>query len=109
MTALYNLFVSIEKNFMSNECREVDKAESLAIYTKNQFLREFQRLMDQDESKTLKYQMIRVATTFVERLDKLSEESKTYATKTLPKIRDKHYTQEELEALEIVDLPSDHD
>ena len=43
---------------MRNECKEVDRAEGLVLYTRNQFIREFQRVMEADESKTLKYQMV---------------------------------------------------
>jgi len=55
MTELYNIFVDIEKKFMKKECKEVDQAECLVLYTRNQFLREFRRLMDTDECLTLKF------------------------------------------------------
>lgn len=40
---------------MAEESKQVDLAESLYVYIKNQFLRELKRLMCEDEAKTLKY------------------------------------------------------
>ena len=55
LTDLYNLYVDIERKFLRKESKEVDKAEGLVLYTRNQFIREFNRAMEMDESKTMKY------------------------------------------------------
>ena len=48
------MYIDIEKRFLRKENREVDKAESLVLYTRNQFLRELKRMMDDDETLTFK-------------------------------------------------------
>ena len=53
--------MDIETRFLAKECTQVDLAEALAIYSKNQFLREFIRIICQDEARTLKYQMLSMA------------------------------------------------
>ena len=52
---LYNVYVDIERKFLKNECKNVEKAEVLLLFTRNQFIRELQNMMDNDEGKTLKY------------------------------------------------------
>lgn len=42
---LYDLYMDIETRFLAKECAQVDLAEALAIYSKNQFLREFIRII----------------------------------------------------------------
>ena len=37
---LYNLYVDIERKFLKNECKNVEKAEMLMLFTRNQFIRE---------------------------------------------------------------------
>jgi hypothetical protein len=60
--AMYQLYIDIEKSKeMSNDNKDVEKCESFKVYTRNQFYRQFRGIMENDESKTLKYQMIYVA------------------------------------------------
>lgn len=54
-TKHYNLLIDIERRCMKKDTRHIDKSESLLMFTKNQFVREFQRIIDKDESLTLKY------------------------------------------------------
>ena len=35
LSELYNMYVDIEKKFLRKENKEVDKAESLVLYTRN--------------------------------------------------------------------------
>ena len=57
---------------MKKESKIVDKSESLVLFTKNQFVRQFQKVMNDDESLTLKFQMINVATVFKNCLNRLN-------------------------------------
>lgn len=66
---MYSLYLDIEKSKeMSSDNREVEKSESFKLYTRNQFYRQFRSLMENDESKTLKYQMIYVGKIWDENL-----------------------------------------
>ena len=40
---------------MKDDKLDVDAAECIMVYTKNQFSNEFNHIMEKDESKTLKY------------------------------------------------------
>ena len=58
---LYDVYLEIENDKLQNLGKKVDLAESLSIYSKNQFLRELKRIMSDDEARTLKYQMKNIA------------------------------------------------
>lgn len=58
---LYNQLIGIEERHMQKECRQLDEAESIYVYTRNQFSRETKRLLDHDEALTFKYKMIQLA------------------------------------------------
>merc|ERR1711935_1122671 len=68
-----------------------DLAESAMIYTKNQFLRELRRIMDDDECCTLKYQVIKMAHTFKDAVNRLHIEWSDYGNTRLKVMLDDHY------------------
>ncbi len=76
---------------MGKERKELDLAESAMIYTKNQFLRELRRLMDEDECCTLKYQVIKMAHTFKDAVNRLHIEWSDYGNTRLKAMLDDHY------------------
>ena len=78
---------------MKSEVKQVDKAESLLFYTRNQFIREFQRVMDKDESKTLKYQMLKVSGVFNKNLNRLNCEWSNFVDQNLFDIKSKYYPE----------------
>lgn len=54
--AMYQLYIDIEKSKeMSSDNKEVEKSESFKVFTRNQFYRQLRNVMENDESKTLKY------------------------------------------------------
>ena len=54
-TKHYDLLIDIERRCMRKDTRHIDRSESLLMFTKNQFVREFERIIDKDEALTLKY------------------------------------------------------
>ena len=66
--------------------KEFDLAEGMLYYTRNQFIREFQRVMDKDESKTLKYQMLKVSGVFNKNLNRLNCEWSNFVDQDLIQI-----------------------
>ena len=53
---MYQLYIDIEKSKeMSSDNKEVEKSESFKVFTRNQFYRQLRNVMENDESKTLKY------------------------------------------------------
>jgi hypothetical protein len=91
LSKLYTLLMDIETRFMKPEAKQLDQAESLLYFTRNQFIREFQRVMDKDESKTLKYQMLKVAGVFNKNLNRLNCEWSNFVDRDLMDILKKHY------------------
>lgn len=55
LSTIYNQFVDIEQKHLKRESKLVDQTEVLVLYTRHQFLRELQNIMNNDESKTLKF------------------------------------------------------
>jgi hypothetical protein len=92
--ALYSLCLDIETRFLGKERKDLDLAEALLIYTKNQFLRELKRTMNEDEGRTLKYQMIKMAQTFEDLLGRLVVDWGDYGETRLQGILDEHYKQQ---------------
>ena len=66
------MYVDIETTKLANESKRVDLAETLYIYSKNQFLRELKRLICDDEAKTLRYQLWSMSDMTSRSLDELS-------------------------------------
>jgi hypothetical protein len=75
----YRLITDIEKRLMVPDCKEVDEAEALYIYTRNQFSRELQRLMNTDEARTLRFQMLTLARLAKDCLNRLNCEWSEFA------------------------------
>lgn len=69
--ALFDLFVEIETTKLATDSKQVDLAEALYIYSKNQFLRELRRLTCDDEAKTLRYQLWSMSDMNARSLDEL--------------------------------------
>lgn len=92
-SALYNLLLDVETRFLGKERKELDLAEALLIFTRNQFLRELKRTMNEDEGRTLKYQMIKMAETFTDILNRLNIEWSDYGETRLQDILDDYYKQ----------------
>ena len=69
--ALFDMYVDIETTKLVTECKRVDLAETLYIYSKNQFLRELKRLLCDDEAKTLRYQLWSMSDMTARSLDEL--------------------------------------
>lgn len=68
---MFDLFVEIETTKLANDSKQVDLAEALYIYSKNQFLRELRRLTCDDEAKTLRYQLWSMSDMNARSLDEL--------------------------------------
>ena len=92
--ALYTLYLDIETRFLGQERKEVDLAESVLIFTKNQFLRELKRTMNEDEGLTLKYQLIKMSQIFTDILHRLDLEWSDYGKTRLQTILDDYYKQQ---------------
>lgn len=71
---MFDVYVDIETNRLAKESQQVDLAESLQIYCKNQFLRELKKIICDDEAKTLGYQMQSAATMCTQSQRELKEE-----------------------------------
>ena len=84
---LYKLYVDIEQRFMKSECKHLDDAECLLLYTREQFLNEFKRTMDGDECRTLKYQLIEVSKLYKDNLNRLNVEWSDFADMRLKKLK----------------------
>lgn len=69
LSELYTVYTDIETKILAKQKRVLEKSESLVLYTRNQFLRELQRMMNEDEALTLKYQMIDTAKLFSHNLN----------------------------------------
>ena len=54
-------------------------------------MREFQRVLDKDESKTLKYQMLKVAGVFNKNLNRLNCEWSNFVDQNLMEVMKKYY------------------
>ena len=83
---LYNLYLDIEKKFLKKDLKEVDRAETLVRYTRNQFISEFKHMMENDEAKTLKFQMLGVSGFSRKSSQRLSNEWKWVQKGILTKI-----------------------
>jgi hypothetical protein len=94
LSELYNIYKEIESKFLTKQSREVDKAESLVLFTRNQFLRELKRTMDNDQALTLKYQMIGLAKLFNNNLNFINSEW-DYVEKVLRHLNVNNYIAEE--------------
>ena len=92
-SALYNLLLDVETRFLGKERKELDLAEALLIFTRNQFLRELKRTMNEDEGRTLKYQMVKMAEIFKDILNRLNIEWSDYMETRLQDILDDYYKQ----------------
>lgn len=64
---------------MVPECEVVDEAEALYLFTRNQFSRELQRMMNKDEARTLKFQMLTLALRAKDCLNRLNCEWSEFA------------------------------
>ena len=63
---------------MKKESKDVERSEILHLYSRNQFIREFQRTIETDESRTLKYQMVDCSSTINKGHRKLRKEWQKY-------------------------------
>ena len=90
------MYVNIESRYMVNECKEANQAAGMALYTKNQFLREVRRQLDKDEAKTLKYQLFEISKLFEDNLNRLNCEWRDFSGPRLSKIK-KNYTKNEVQ------------
>lgn len=94
MAELYRIYTDIETKVLDKDKLQVEKAESLVLYTRNQFLRELQNIMDHDESLTLKYQLIDVFKLFHNNTSFLMKENQ-YVSKYLHQMLINNFVAEE--------------
>ena len=85
------MYVDIESKLMKKQSFEVDKAESVVTYTRKKFITEFKRMMETDESKTLKYQMINVSKLVNYNLIKMRNQMLHLDDKTLRDLNKKYF------------------
>ena len=83
----FKLITDIEQRLMVPDCAAVDDAESLYLFTRNQFSRELQRMMNKDEAKTLKFQMLTLAHQAKDCLNRLNCEWSEFADVRLKTVK----------------------
>ena len=100
LVELYKLYVRVETLYMESECKVLDDAECLLLYTREQFMNEFKRTMDGDECRTLKYQLIEVSKVYKDNLNRLNVEWSDFADMRLKKLQQTYALppEKELEA-----------
>lgn len=84
------MYENIEKTVIAKEAKEVEITENTLAFTKNQFLRELQRSMNDDEAQTLKNQLINVSRTHLDNLNRLNVEWSDFADIRLMDIERTH-------------------
>jgi hypothetical protein len=88
---LCHLLYDIETKFLAKEGQEVDRAETQLLFIRNQFVREFKRVMETDESRQLKANMIACSKVFKGNLNRLNCEWSDFVDSRLQKIIQKYY------------------
>lgn len=87
---LYFLLTTLETQLMDRESKQLDRQESVLMYTHNQFLRCFKHLINEVEMPVTRYQMSQVGEVFEQCLNRLNCEWSDFVDIRIRKIHDTH-------------------
>lgn len=87
---LYFLLTAVETKLMDRESKQLDKQESVLMFTHNQFLRNFNHLINEVEVPVTRYQLSKVGEVFEQCLNRLNCEWSDFVDIRIRQIHDTH-------------------